>query len=306
MHRELGAFAHRSGDQAQAQQGGRQGGELGGVDPAVKIGEFQRAGPAGEGHQGHQQQNVSHSLGEKGIAGGGDHQRLGIPEAHQQIGGEGEHLQQEIAHEQVAAQHHPGHGSLKETHQGVEAGQGPLLIEVAQGENLTEQAHEGHELQGRQVGERKVEADPQIEIAGLKPGDLQVLRPQGQHLPDDQAAVQHGHQGEQKIEVGGGPGSIALDPAARPGQRQHHAAEPVERDQPDQLNRQGQGVGQEGEPNGTGRRGWLAQDFKRCSGSPADVKPLTPCQRPALNKCFIRAGPVAAGHGQATGDWRAR
>ena len=45
MHRKLGALAHGAGDQTQAQQAGWQGGELGGVDPLVEIGEFERTGP---------------------------------------------------------------------------------------------------------------------------------------------------------------------------------------------------------------------------------------------------------------------
>ena len=267
MHRKLGALAHRPGNQSEAEQRGRQGGEVDGVDPAVQVGEFERARPGRKRHQGHEQEHIAHPLGEEGIAGCRHYQGLGIPETDEQVGGEGEHLQQEIAHEQVAAQHHTGHGPFEEAHQRIKAGQRPFLVEIAQGKDLAEEAHEGHELQGGQVGEREVEADAQIEVAGPKPGDLQVLRSQGQHLPDDQAAVQHSHQGHQKIQVGRGPGSIALDPAGRPGQRQHHAAEPVERDQPDQLDRQGQGEGQEGETSEAGRSRRLAPDFKRCRGS---------------------------------------
>jgi hypothetical protein len=90
--------------------------------------EIHATGPGGEGHHAHQQQHITHPFGEEGIAGGGDHQGLGIPEPHQEVGGEGEHLQQEVADEQRAADHHAAHGSLEEAHQGVEACQGELLV----------------------------------------------------------------------------------------------------------------------------------------------------------------------------------
>ena len=243
MHRELGALAHGPGDQPQAQQRAGQRRErttgvgLGGPD--VEILELHRARPGRERHHAHQQQHIAHPLGEEGVAGGRDHQRLGVPEAHQQVGGEGEHLQQEIAHEQAAAENHPGQGPFEEAHQGVEACQRPFLVEVAERIHLSEQAHAGDQLERRQVGEREVEADAQVQIGGAEPGEVQVLGAELPHLLEDPAAVGHGHQRDQQVQVGRRSGPIAFDPARSPRQRQHHAAEPIERDQPDHLDRQG-------------------------------------------------------------------
>ena len=201
MHGELGAFAHRTRNQTQADQGAQQGADgaigfhLGG--PGIKVFEIEGSSPGGQGHHTHQQQHITHALGEERIPGCGDHQGLGIPKAHQQIGGEGEHLEHEVAQEQIAAQHHASHGPLKEAEQGVEAGQGPLLIEIAEGKHLPQQAHDRDELQGRQVGEAQVKANAQIKPRGFKPRPLDhhptvLLNPS-----QDQAAVgnaQHGHQ----------------------------------------------------------------------------------------------------------------
>ena len=62
-----------------------------------------------------------------------------------------------------------------------------------------------------------------------------MLWPQSHHLADGKAAVQNGEQRHQQVEVSGGPGAVAFDPTRGPGQRQQHAAEAVERHQPDQL-----------------------------------------------------------------------
>ena len=91
VHRELGAFPHRSSNQAQANQAARQGGQratrlgrvLGLGGPAVEIGELHRAGQGREGHNPHQQQHIADPFGQEGIAGRGHHQGLGIPEPHQ-------------------------------------------------------------------------------------------------------------------------------------------------------------------------------------------------------------------------------
>ena len=251
MHGELGALAHGPGDQPQPQQGAGQGGEgAAGVSisrPGVEIAEFHRASPGRKGNHAHQQQHIAHPFGEEGIAGCCHHQGLGIPEAHQQIGGEGEHLQEEVAHEQAAAQHHAGQGPFKEAHQGIETGQGPFLIEVTEGINLAQQAHAGDQLKRRQVGEREIEADAQVEIGGLEPAEFQVLGADCPNLLEDQAAVDHSQQGHQQVEVGGRTRAVAPKPAGRPRQRQHHATEPVEGDHPDQLDRQWQGFGGQGE-----------------------------------------------------------
>ena len=145
---------------------------------------------------------------------------------------------------QIAAQHHARHGAFKEANQGVKARQRPFFVEITEGEDLAEQAHEGHQLQCRQVGDREIEADAQIQIGGMEPGNLQILGTLGQNLTQDQAPVQHGHQGDQQVQIGRWARSIALDPAAGPGKRQQHAAEPVEGNHPDELDRQGQGMGQ--------------------------------------------------------------
>ena len=163
MHGELGAFAHRTCNQTQADQGAQQGADgaigfhLSG--PGIEVFEIEGSSPGGQGHHTHQQQHITHALGEERIPGCGDHQGLGVPKAHQQIGGKGEHLEHEVAQEQIAAQHHASHGPFKEAEQGIEAGQRPLLIEIAEGKHLPQQAHDRDELQGRQVGEAQVKAN---------------------------------------------------------------------------------------------------------------------------------------------------
>ena len=243
MHRELGAFAHRACNQAQAQQGDAKGAEgsalLEAAGPAVEVGELHRAGKGRECNHPHQQQNIANALGQESVAGSGHDQGLGVPEPHQQIGREREHFQQEIAHEEVAAEHHTAHGPFEETDQGVEAGQGPLFVEVAQGIDLADQAHRRDELQRSQIRQREIEANAEIQVSGLEPGQIDMLRSDLVDRADHQAAVHNGEQRDQQIEVGRRTGAIALDPPRRPGQRQEHPTEPVDRDQPDQL--QGEG-----------------------------------------------------------------
>ncbi len=241
MHGELGALAHGTGDQTKAEQGAGQGSDqtlVGRVGrPYIEIVELKRTGPGRQGHHTHEQQHVTDPLGQKRIAGRGHHQGLGIPETHQQVGGEGEHLQQEIAQKQIAAEHHPAHGPLKETDEGIEPCQRPLLIEVSERIDLTDQAHGRHQLEGCQVGQRQVKAQAQVKIGSLEPGKVKVLGPDRKDITDHQRAVDHGQQGHQQVEVGRRPGTVALDPAAGPGQRQHHAAEAIHRDQPGELQR---------------------------------------------------------------------
>jgi hypothetical protein len=239
MHRELGAFSHRSGDQTQPDEGAGQRGDRslleGGSGPLIQGIKGEGRGPGGQGHHTHQQQHIAHPLGEEGVSGCRHHQGLGIPEAHEQVGGEGKHLQQEVGDEKVAAEHHPSHRPLKKAHQGVEACQRPFLIEVAQGEHLAHQAHEGDQLQGSQICEGEIKADAQIQISHLKPAPVDLLGTQGEHITKDEAPVHHGQQCKQQIQIGRRSGTIAFDPSGGPGKGEDHTAEPVQGNQPGQL-----------------------------------------------------------------------
>ena len=243
VHRELGTFAHRTCDESQTQQADAEWSQgpcsLEVAGPVVEVVELHRACKGRECDHPHQQQNIANALGQESVAGGGHDQGLGIPEPHQQIGRKREHLQQEIAHEEVAAEHHTAHGPFEETDQGVEAGQGPLFVEVAQGIDLADQAHRRDELQRSQIRQREIEANAEIQVSGLEPGQIDMLRSDLVDRADHQAAVHNGEQRDQQIEVGRRTGAIALDPPRRPGQRQEHPTEPVDRDQPDQLEGEG-------------------------------------------------------------------
>ena len=177
VHRELGAFARRAGNQAQTQQrrGQRREGVLGG--PGIEVVEPHHSGVAAERHHTHQQQHITNALGEEGIPGCGHHQGLGIPETHQQIGGEGQHFQQEIALEQGVAEHNAAHRPLKKSEQCKEAGQRPLLVHVSQGIHLGQQAEARDQFQGYQIGERKTEADIQLQIGHSEPRECQIHWP---------------------------------------------------------------------------------------------------------------------------------
>ena len=255
MHGELGALARGPRNQAEAEQGGGQGRERAAGRPLIQVVEIHATGPGGESHHAHQQQHITHPFGEEGIAGGSHHQGLGVPEAHEQVGGEGEHLQQEVADEQRATDHHAAHGPFEEAHQRVEAGQGELLVQVAQAKELAQQGQGGDQLQGNQVGGGEVEGDGQVQIGHLQPLERQGLGPDLEHLPHGDAAMHKGQQGGQQIQVGRRSRPVALDPTCGPGQGQHHTAESVEGDQPGELQRQGEGRGQaewNGRPARTG------------------------------------------------------
>ena len=58
--------------------------------------------------------------------------------------------------------------------------------------------------------------------------------------------MENRNQGEQKIQIGSWALAIALQAAAGPWQGNHHAAEAIEGDQPNKLNRQGKGGAQGG------------------------------------------------------------
>ena len=250
MHRELSALAGGTSNQTEAQQGGRQRRQAVLRRPGIKVVETHHTGVGAEGDHPHQQEHITNPLGEEGISRCGDHQRLGIPEANQEIGRQGEHLQQEIALKQRVAEHNATHGALKKAEQGEETGQGPLLVHVPKGIHLGQQAEACDQLQGHQIGERQAEADVQLQISHREPGEGQIRRTELDHLLKNQAAVGKGHECQQDVEVGSGPMGIAAKGSTGPGQGHQHPGKSVERDQPGGLDGKRELRSQNGERDG--------------------------------------------------------
>ena len=55
---------------------------------------------------------------------------MGVPETNQKIGGESEHLQQEITLKKGITEHNTTHRPLEESQQSEETGQSPLLFQL--------------------------------------------------------------------------------------------------------------------------------------------------------------------------------
>jgi len=61
------------------------------------------------------------------------------------------------------------------------------------------------------------------------------------NLSQQQGAMKHRQHGDQQIQIGRRPGTIAFDPAKGPRQREHNTDHPVDRNKPGVLNNRGKG-----------------------------------------------------------------
>ena len=134
VERNLGALAHRSGDQGEHDQGvaTRQSqmvvGLVGG--PGLQAVEVPGAGDRQQGDHASQQDQVADPLGEEGIAGPLHHQGLVVPGAHDQVGAQGEQLHDHVAEEQGIGEHQGAKAGFKEAQGAEETGPAPVHLQV--------------------------------------------------------------------------------------------------------------------------------------------------------------------------------
>ena len=238
----LGALAHRAGDQGQQDQlearwqGGAVVGEVGG--PALQAMEVPGAAHRQQGDHPSQQDQVANALGEKGIAGPLHHQGLVVPGAHDQVGAQGEQLEDHVAEEHRIGEHQGAEARLEEAEGAEEAGPAPVHFHVADGIDLHQQVQARDHRHGDQggFGHQPVESDPQA--TRVEPGPAEADRPVeglgsgggiGVQGGKRHQAVAKGHRHHQQIEVTAGPRAGAGDQPRRPGQRGHGRRQGIER-----------------------------------------------------------------------------
>ena len=104
MQGDLGALAHRTGNQGQQYQAGaqRQAGALAGLvgSPGLQAMEIPGTRHRQQGHQARQQHQVADPFGQKGIPRTFDNQGLVVPGADDQIGAQGEQFENRVTEEQ--------------------------------------------------------------------------------------------------------------------------------------------------------------------------------------------------------------
>ncbi len=231
VQRDLGALAHRTGDQRQHDQrkGRRQGdlvvGLIGG--PGLQTVEIPGAGERQQRDDAGQQDQVADPLGEKRVAGTLDHKGLVVPGANDQIGAQGEQLQDHVAEEQRIGEHQGAEAGLEEAERAEEARPAPVHLEIGDRIDLHQhmQARDhGHRDQGG-LGDQAVDADAQP--GRLQPGPAEGERPVNGRRAGAGIGVQ-GHQGggavhegdaaQQQVDVTAGARAGAGDQSRRPQQ----------------------------------------------------------------------------------------
>ena len=115
-----------------------------------------------QGNYPSKQDQVTDALGEKGVASPLHHQGLVVPGAHDQVGAQGQQLENDVAEKHRIGEHQTTQARLKETQAAEEAGPTPVHFHVADGVDLNQQVQAGDHGHGDQhwLGHKPVEADP--------------------------------------------------------------------------------------------------------------------------------------------------
>ena len=212
--------------------------------PGLQAVEVPGAGDRQQGDHARQQDQVADALGEEGIAGSLDHQRLVVPRAHDQVGAHGEQLEDHVAEEQRVGEHQRAEAGFEKAQGAEEARPAPVHLQVADRIDLHQHVQagdHGHRDQGR-FGDQAVDADAQA--GGVQPGPAEGEGPVdrrraghgiGVESHQGQGAVQERRAHHQQVQVAAGAGAGAGDDPGRPEQRQQGGQQRVEGHQPGRL-----------------------------------------------------------------------
>ena len=174
VERNLGAFAHGPGDQGQQNQGDARGegnvvvGHVGG--PALKAVKIPGARDRQQGNHPRQKDEVANPLGEEGIAGALHHQRLVVPGAHDQVGAQGEQLEDDVAEKQGIGEHQGAQARFKKTQGAKKPRPAPIHLQIGNRIDLHQHVQSCDHRHGDQGGLGDQAIKPDAQACGVQPG----------------------------------------------------------------------------------------------------------------------------------------
>ncbi len=243
--RDRGRALHRVGQPGEERQLGRladraheeeeRDGQVGvGGDARVGLGEDLAVVQGAEGdpdqHDAEAEAEVPHPGHDEGLLA-----RVGgrlplVPEADQEVGAEAHRLPEHVQDQEVAGQHQHHHREHEEVQVGEEAGVAVVVVHVAGGVEVDEEAHSGHHQQHHRGELVHLRGDRGLERSRDHPRE-QVAGP-GLAVPDPD---EHEARGHERGEEGRNRDPVRLVPDEAPEQGVDQRAEQREqRDQPDE------------------------------------------------------------------------
>ena len=222
MQRELGRFAHRTDEQADADHRDehpagareRQRAQIAGLGEDLAI--VQGAGVGRDQANAQNEAEVTHAVDQKRLHVGEDGSRLVEPEANQQVGHQAHGLPAEEQLQQVVAHDQHEHGEREQRDVGKEAVVALVLFHVADGVDVNHQGHESHDHHHHRGEAVDQEAHFHLQATHHHPG-VQGFIEAG--TVERNALERHGRQDErnQYAEDGQGVAQTTTDPVTTEG-----------------------------------------------------------------------------------------
>ena len=225
MERELGALAHRPGEDQQRDEHDRSLAEL--ADALEDLADVERAEADEDQHDPEREAHVADAVDDECLLGGERRGALAVPEADEQVAAQPDQLPGHEHDQEVAGQHQQQHREHEQVQVGEEPPVPRVVAHVPDRVDVHEQADRGHD--DKQARRQRVDHEPDVdhECPGRDPGEhvhdvpVRVLRARQQRSRTAEDVVHESHRQDPHDEDRPDRDPAGPLPEAPPDERRH-------------------------------------------------------------------------------------